>query len=93
MANNLLVSYRSGTAEQDLAKLKRSLESLGACVQLQEGFWYISSSKKALEAKEVLRDSINSDDTLMVIDVTHNDFEMNRMLREQVESRLQRMWS
>jgi hypothetical protein len=92
MANNLFVSYRSETSDQKLAKLIRAMESLGACTLVQEGFWYINSDKNALEAKEVIRDSIDPSDTLVVIDTSNNEFEMNRNLREQVESRIRHVW-
>lgn len=92
MANNLFVSYRSDAAEQDFAPLVSAMESLGACIQVQSGFWYLNSEKNALKAKEVLRDAIQPTDTLIVIDALNNEFEMNRNLREQVESRIRHVW-
>jgi hypothetical protein len=92
MANNLFVSYRSNNTEQNHAQLVHALQSLGACIQVQEGFWYINSEKGALEVKEVIRDNIEASDTLIVIDALNNEFEMNRNLREQVGSRIEHLW-
>ena len=92
MANNLFVSYRSNTTRQDLAQFDRAIESLGACIQVQDLFWYINSDKTVLEAKEVIRAAIDRADSLIVIDASNNEFEMNRNLREQVESRIRHVW-
>jgi geranylgeranyl pyrophosphate synthase len=92
MTNNLFVSYRSNNTEQNYAKLMQALKSLGACIQVQDGLWYINSEKRALEAKEVIRDNIETSDTLIVIDALNNEFEMNRNLREQVGSRIAHLW-
>lgn len=92
MANNLFVSYRPSVPERDLTPLTRAIASLGGHTQVQELFWYINSDKNAEIALEVMRDAIDPSDTLIVIDASNNEFEMNRNLREQVESRIQHVW-
>lgn len=92
MANNLFVSYRPSTAERDLTALSRAIASLGGHTQIQELFWYINSDKNAEIALEVMRDAIDPSDTLIVIDTSNNKFEMNRSLREEVESRIRHVW-
>jgi spore cortex formation protein SpoVR/YcgB (stage V sporulation) len=92
MANNLFVSYRPSVAERDLAPLIRAIASLGGYTQVQELFWYLNSNKNAETALEVMRDNIDPSDTLIVIDTANNEFEMNRNLREQVESRVRHLW-
>ena len=92
MANNLFVSYRAHAADQDTTQLIRALNSLGACMQVQESFWYINSQFNSSKAKEVILDHIDPKDTLMIIDASNNEFEMNRNLREQVELRIRHVW-
>lgn len=92
MANNLFVSYRPSTPDRDLTPLTRAIASLGGNTQVQPLFWYINSEKKAEIALDVMRDAIDSSDTLIVIDTSNNEFEMNRNLREQVESRIRHVW-
>lgn len=92
MANNLFVSYRPSVPERDLAPLTRAIASLGGHTQVQEFFWYINSEKTVEIALDVMRDAIDPSDTIIVIDASNNDFEMNRNLREQVESRIRHVW-
>jgi hypothetical protein len=90
--NNLFVSYRAHAPEQDITQLIRAMNSVGTCMQVQEFFWYINSSLNVSKAKEVLLENIDPKDTLIVIDASNNEFDMNRCLREQAESRLRRIW-
>lgn len=92
MANNLFVSYRPSVPDRDLTPLTRAIASLGGNTQVQEFFWYINSDKSAETALEVIRDNIDPNDTLIVIDASNNEFEMNRNLRELVESRIRHVW-
>lgn len=92
MANNLFVSYRPGGSDRDLTALKRAIASLGGHTQVQEFFWYINSEKNVETVLEVMRDNIDPNDTLIVIDTSNNEFEMNRTLREEVESRIMHVW-
>lgn len=92
MPNNLFVSYRPSVPDRDIAALTRAIASLGGYTQVQEFFWYVRSSKNAEIALEVMRDNIDPSDTLMVIDTSNNEFEMNRNLRDQVESRIRHVW-
>lgn len=93
MANNLFVSYRPSVPDRDLTSLTRAIASLGGYTQVQELFWYIRSNKNAETALEVMRDNIDPSDTLIVIDASNNEFEMNRNLRDQVESRIRHIWN
>lgn len=92
MANNLFVSYRPSSTERDLAPLTRAIASLGGHTEVQKLFWYINSDKNVEIALEVLRNAIDPSDTLIVVDASNNEFEMNRLLREQVESRIRHVW-
>lgn len=92
MANNLFVSYRAHAADQDTALLLRAMNSVGACIQVQESLWYINSQLDAVKAKEVILDNIDPKDTLLIIDASNNEFAMNRNLREQAESRIRHVW-
>lgn len=92
MANNLFVSYRPSVPDRDIALLIRAIASLGGYTQVQEFFWYVRSNKNAETALEVMRDNIDPSDTLIVIDSSNNEFEMNRNLRDVVESRIRHVW-
>ncbi len=72
MANNLFVSYELNQSEQDNGRVTDAIQALGRAMKLHKSLWYVSGNFSSEDAADKVRESMNSDDTLIVIDATSN---------------------
>lgn len=71
MANNLYISYDLRFPERNYERAIEAIQSLGHWARISESFWYVCSSKSALEALAAVSDACDANDTVCVIDVTN----------------------
>ena len=73
MANNLFISYDLYNPGQNYEKVAGAIKSLGNWAKVQKSFWYAKSNFSASEAAKKVWASMDSNDSLIVVDAKNND--------------------
>jgi hypothetical protein len=73
MANNLFVSYDLYSPGQDYDSVIEAIKNLGGWAKIQKSFWYVNSSLTASQACGRVWATMDSNDSLIVVDVTNNN--------------------
>ncbi|MCP4538940.1 MAG: hypothetical protein GY832_17535 [Chloroflexi bacterium] len=85
MANNLHISYNPNAPGQDYGEVIEAIKSLGNWAKVHESFWYVDSTKTAIEACDIVWAACDANDTVYVIDVTNSDAAWNNISDEAVK--------
>jgi hypothetical protein len=72
MANNLFISYELNQPEKNSDRVTDAIHSLGRPMKLHRSLWYVTGNFSSEDAASKLRESMNSNDILIVIDATSN---------------------
>lgn len=70
MSYNLFISYDLNSASQDYTAITDRIGSLGSGVKIQKSHWYVNSNFSAKEARDLLTCVTDTNDNVIVIDVT-----------------------
>jgi len=91
MPHNLFVSYDLNDPGQSYDKVAKAIKELGAWAKVQMSFWYVSSDYSAKQACQHIWKSMDSNDSLTVVDATTNDaFWFN--VSPEAQKQMQVMW-
>lgn len=71
--NNLFISYDLNNPGQGYEKVADAIKSLGNWARVHKSFWYVKSNSTASQAAEIVWKVMDQNDTLIVVDATHND--------------------
>lgn len=71
--NNLYISYDLKNPGQNYERVITAIKGLGLWAKVQYSLWFVSSTYTAKHAAEIVRDTQDSNDTLIVIDASNND--------------------
>ena len=91
MANNLFISYDLYSPGQNYEKIIEVIKSLGNWAKIQKSFWYVKSNYSSSEASKIVWNSMDSNDSLIVVDAT-NDFTSWHNLNPEVSEFLKKKW-
>ncbi|MEX1199689.1 MAG: hypothetical protein WEB02_02765 [Methylophaga sp.] len=73
MVNNLFVSYDLNSPGQDYSKVFEAIKSLGYWAKVHKSFWYVNSTLNAEQAAKKVWASMDSNDSLIIVDSTNSD--------------------
>ncbi|MCF8146262.1 MAG: hypothetical protein K9N21_20335 [Deltaproteobacteria bacterium] len=72
MPNNLFISYDLHSPGQNYEEVADAIKKLGNWAKVQYSLWYVKSHLSASDAGEKVWAVMDSNDSLIVIDVTDN---------------------
>lgn len=72
MPNNLHISYDLKSPGQTYDKIAAAIMGLGGWAKVHYSFWYVKSSLTAEQARNALLSTIDTNDSLYVVDATNN---------------------
>jgi hypothetical protein len=72
MANNLHISYDLHEPGKNYDRVIAAVKSLGSWAKIHYSFWYVKSSLTAGEARDAIVRSMDSNDSVYVVDATNN---------------------
>ena len=72
MGNNLHISYDLNSPGQNYEKVITAIKELGSWAKIQKSFWYVNSPYSAEQARDHIKKSIDSNDSIYVVDATNN---------------------
>lgn len=72
MANNLHISYDLNAPGQNYSDVIARIKELGDWAKVHKSFWYVNSAYTATEAVNHIKQSLDSNDTVYVVDSTNN---------------------
>lgn len=81
MANNLFVTYDL-IKTKDYPTVHKAIKSLGGWAKVTESNWYVNSNYTAGEAAKIIKESMDSDDKLIVVDAKNNTFSAYNLSNE-----------
>jgi hypothetical protein len=70
--NNLFISYDLKTPGQNYDRVIETIKKLGSWAKVQLSLWYVSSNYSAEEALNIVKQALDANDSLIVIDPTNN---------------------
>lgn len=73
MKNNLFVSYDLNTPNQNYPALIEEIKSLGDWAAIQRSVWYVNSNLNAEQAATRLRQKMDPNDSLIVVNASNNE--------------------
>lgn len=79
MANSLFISYELCNPRENYQQIVAAIRSLGDAVQVQYSLWYVKSNFDSSQARDIVANVIDLDDTLIVVDVTHRQLAMQHL--------------
>jgi len=91
MSNNLFISYDLNSPGQDYSSVIKKIKSLGSWAKVQKSHWYVSSNLSATQARDQVWSSMDSNDTLIVIDASNDDAAWQNISVE-VSKHIQERW-
>lgn len=91
MANNLFVSYDLNSPGQNYERVIEKIQSLGSWAKVQKSFWYVDSPYTASQALDIVKQAIDSNDSLIVVDATTNNAAWYG-LKPEVSKHIKRSW-
>lgn len=71
--NTILIGYDLNKAGRDYEKLVENIKSLGAWWHHLDSTWLVRTSRTVVEVRDALMPHIDTNDELLVIDVTGRD--------------------
>ncbi len=74
MANNLHISYDLKNPGRDYDKVIGAIQKLGGWAKIQFSHWYVDSTFTAAQARDYLKDFVDTNDSIYVVDSTNNDW-------------------
>lgn len=92
MANNLIISYDLNSPGQDYTKVIDKIKTIGSWAKVQKSLWYVNSSYGAKAAAEAIWATMDSNDSLIVVDSTNNEAYWYG-LSDKVSEHIQSNWS
>jgi hypothetical protein len=92
MSNNLFISYDLNSPNQDYNAVIEVIKSLGAWASVQKSLWYVKSDKSAEQAAEIVREKMDANDSLIVMDTNNNDAYWYNV-SEEVGKHIQEHWN
>ncbi len=63
--------------DKDYDKVHNGIKSLGGCIHCLRSIWFVKTGFSIAEIREILKDYIDDDDSLLVMKTTHEWFTMN----------------
>lgn len=90
--NNLFVSYDLYRAGQDYGRISTAIKALGNAVKVHKSFWYVRSSLDAGKAVERLRQAVDGNDTVVVVDATNDNCAWHNLPADVAEF-LRKQWN
>jgi len=72
MANNLHISYDLHKPDKNYEAVIAKIKTLGNWAKIHYSYWYVNSTYTATEARDAVWNAMDSDDSLYVVDATHN---------------------
>ena len=72
MANNLHISYDLHKPDKNYEAVIAKIKTLGNWAKIHYSYWYVNSQYTATEACDAVWESMDSDDSLYVVDASHN---------------------
>jgi len=72
MSNNLIVSYDLNVEGQNYTAVSEKIKSLGGWAHIQKSVWYLKSALSCQQAAQSIYQSMDSNDSLIVIDASNN---------------------
>ena len=92
MANNLFVSYDLNAPNKDYERVFEAIKSLGSWAKVHKSVWYVNSLYSAEQANKKIRMAMDSNDSLIVIDVSNNTAAWNG-ISEVVSKHMKEQWT
>jgi len=53
--------------DKDYQKIHEAIESLGGCIHCLRSVWFVSTGHSIAEVREILKESIDDDDSLLIL--------------------------
>jgi hypothetical protein len=91
MSNNLFISYDLNSPNQDYNAVIEVIKSLGPWASVQKSLWYVNSDKSAEQAAVIVREKMDANDSLIVMDTKNNDAYWYN-ISEEVGKHIQEHW-
>jgi len=92
MSNNLFISYDLNSPNQDYNTVIEVIKSLGAWASVHKSVWYVKSDKSAEEALNIIKEKVDANDSVLVIDTNNNAaFWVN--LSDEVTKHIKAQWN
>ena len=66
--------------DKDYQKIQGAIESLGGCIRCLRSIWLVHTGLSITEVREILKDSIDADDSLLIIKPSHEWESLNMPL-------------
>lgn len=73
MPNNLHISYDLKNPGQTYNKVIDAIKKMGGWAKIQYSLWYVTTSLTAEQARNILRNVIDGNDSLYIVDATSNE--------------------
>lgn len=73
MSNNLFISYDLNLPHQDYSAVIEVIKTLGQWASVQKSLWYVKSDFSAENAAKKIREKMDANDSLIVINTNSND--------------------
>lgn len=61
--------------DKDYQKIHEAIESLGGCIHCLRSIWFVHTGLSLTEVREILKDSIDDDDSLLIIKPSPHEWE------------------
>lgn len=90
--NNLFISYDLNTPGQKYDQVGEAIKKLGSWAKVQKSFWYVNTSISRQEALRRVWAVMDSNDSLIVVDVTNKDAVWHNVSPE-VAKHIQAHWT
>jgi len=92
MSNNLFISYDLNSPNQDYNAIIEVIKSLGPWASVQKSLWYVKSDKSAEQVALIVREKMDANDSLIVMDTNNNDAYWYNV-SEEVGKHIQEHWN
>nr|DAG78713.1 MAG TPA: Cas system-associated protein [Caudoviricetes sp.] len=92
MANNLFITYDLNKSGKNYEGVFDAIKSLGNWAKYQKSAWYVNTNYTASQACALVWAKMDADDSLMVVDASHNVAAWQG-LTSQVATHIQQNWN
>ena len=82
MANNLFISHDLYNPKENYQQVGAAIRSLGDAIQVQYSLWYVKSRFDSSQARDIVANVIDLNDTIIIIDVTNRQLGMQHLKSE-----------
>ena len=69
----MFVSYDLSQPERNYEKVAKAIKECGHWAKVQKSFWYVRANMTMADVFAQIRKALDSDDKLIVVDVTNNN--------------------